>query len=106
MRHCVRRRMDVRGSWCDSPRQYSAVRFRSGKRLDAEPAWLERRGRDLNPRRACTLNGFRDRLETWDLQEFLLPCASGFASGMQDSIQAATEDALRERPSSPTTQRR
>ena len=40
------------------------VRLRLCERLTRKPAWGKRRGRDLNPRDACTPNGFRDRLET------------------------------------------
>jgi hypothetical protein len=37
---------------------------------------FKRRGRDLNPRGACTPNGFRDQHEYADLQVFLCSCAS------------------------------
>jgi hypothetical protein len=53
----------------DSARQLRAVpsgsqRLRETAALNRNPASvaaIQRRGRDLNPRRACTLNGFRDR---------------------------------------------
>ena len=41
---------------------------------------FKRRGRDLNPRGACTPNGFRDSDEYADLQVFLCSCASWCAS--------------------------
>jgi hypothetical protein len=43
-------------------------------------AWLPRRGRDLNPRGACTPNGFRDGCEVRDFQVILCWFASAFAS--------------------------
>jgi hypothetical protein len=63
------------------------VRFRSANGFAPKPAWFGRRGRDLNPRTACTLGGFRDRLETGDLQGLLSRCASKFASA-RDSLRA------------------
>ena len=56
------------------------VRLRLCERLTRKPAWGKRRGRDLNPRDACTPNGFRDRLETGDVQGVFGRCASSFAS--------------------------
>jgi hypothetical protein len=48
--------------------------------LTRRTACFERRGRDLNPRGACTPNGFRDRYEYANLQGFLCSCASSCAS--------------------------
>ena len=41
---------------------------RYGGAFPCKGAGIERRGRDLNPRRACTLNGFRDPLQSSVLQ--------------------------------------
>ena len=41
---------------------------------------FKRRGRDLNPRETCAPNGFRDRCESANLQDFFRSCASMCAS--------------------------
>lgn len=52
-------------------------------------AGFQRRGSDSNPRMTFVIDGFRDRLEMTDLQDFSFQFASGVAIGMDTRVVAS-----------------